>query len=121
MPEAECYFLEINGANSSADLYVNGTCLVHHDGGYSAWRADITGVISEENEIVILVDNAADETVYPQTADFTFYGRLYRDVNIIGVSKTHFTLDNFGGTGIYVTPVTEGTSAKVTVRTEAYL
>ncbi len=115
---AERYYIEINGANSSADLFLNGKALAHHDGGYSAWRVELTGELQEENTIKILVDNAANEVVYPQTADFTFYGGLYRDVNIIGVSDTHFTLDNFGGTGIYVTPVVDGADAKVSVCTE---
>ena len=37
LPEAEKYFLEIHGANSSADVYMNGKRLAHHDGGYSTW------------------------------------------------------------------------------------
>ena len=40
LPEAEAYFLEINGANSSADVYLNGEKLAHHDGGYSTWRVN---------------------------------------------------------------------------------
>ncbi len=118
LPTADRYYLEINGANSSADVYMNGKRLAHHDGGYSTWRVEITNTIREENHLVILVDNAANEAVYPQTADFTFYGGLYRDVNIIGVSNTHFTLDNYGGTGLYVTPVMDGADAKVSVRAE---
>jgi beta-galactosidase len=48
-------------------------------------------------------------------ADFTFYGGIYRDVNIIAVAESHFDLDYFGGPGIAVTPVVEGTTAKVGV------
>ncbi len=116
LPEGEKYFLEINGANSSADVYVNGECLAHHDGGYSTWRVDITGQIKEENTLTVLVDNAPNESVYPQTADFTFYGGLYRDVNIIGVPETHFELEAFGCPGIHVTPVMNGKDANVTVK-----
>ncbi len=118
LPAADRYYIEINGANSSADLFFNGKELAHHDGGYSTWRVELTKDLQEENTIKILVDNAANEVVYPQTADFTFYGGLYRDVNIIGVSDTHFILDNLGGPGIYVTPVVEGEAAKVSIRTE---
>ena len=115
LPEAERYYIEIQGANSSADLYINGKKLAHHDGGYSTWRCDITEQIGEKTMIVIAVDNAPNETVYPQMADFTFYGGLYRDVNIIGVSNSHFDLDYYGGPGIKVTPVMDGKNANVEV------
>ncbi len=118
LPEAEQYYLEINGANSSADVYMNGKRLAHHDGGYSTFRVDITPVLREENCLVVMVDNSANETVYPQTADFTFYGGLYRNVNIIAVPKAHFKLQNYAGPGIYVTPIVEGKDAKVSIRTE---
>ena len=118
LPAGNRIFLEINGANSSADVYFNGKHLAHHDGGYSTWRTELTDCIAEENLLTVLVDNAPNERVYPQTADFTFYGGLYRNVNLIAVSDTHFTVTNFGGTGIYVTPVMDGNDAKVNVRTE---
>ena len=76
LPTAECYYLEIKGANSSADVYLNGKHLAHHDGGYSTWRVNLTEAIDRENLLVIAVDNSANETVYPQVADFTFYGGL---------------------------------------------
>ena len=117
LPAGEKYFLEIHGANSSADVYMNGKRLAHHDGGYSTWRVDITSTLRSENCLVILVDNAANETVYPQTADFTFYGGLYRDVNIIAVPETHFELEHLGCPGLYVTPVMDGSNAKVTMQT----
>ena len=117
LPLADKYFLEINGANSSADVYVNGTKLAHHDGGYSTWRVDLTDVLEEENTVAILVDNAANESVYPQTADFTFYGGLYRNVNMIAVDNTHFELETFGCPGIHVTPIVEGVNAQITVKT----
>ena len=119
LPIGELYYLEINGANNSADVYVNGKKLAHHDNGYSTWRVNITEALTEENQIIIVVDNAPTELVYPQTADFTFYGGLYRDVNVLAVNKTHFDLEYFGGKGLKVTPVMEGTDAKVTVETFA--
>ena len=115
LPRADCYYLEIRGANSSADVYLDGEKLAHHDGGYSTWRVDISK--NPTGQIAIVVDNAANDRVYPQTADFTFYGGLYRDVNIVAVDKTHFDLEFFGGTGIQVTPVMDGRDAKVEVRT----
>ncbi len=119
LPEADRYFLEINGANSSADVYVNGNKKAHHDGGYSTWRVDITDEIGLSTMVAIAVDNSANDTVYPQMADFTFYGGLYRDVNLICVSESHFDLEYYGGPGIKVTPEINGKNAAVEV--EVYL
>ena len=115
LPESARYFIEINGANSSADLFLNGKKLCHHDGGYSTWRVDLTSDLAEQNTISIIVDNAPNETVYPQMADFTFYGGLYRNVNIVCVPETHFDLEYYGAPGIAVTPVINGEDANVTV------
>ena len=115
LPEADQYYLELCGANSSASVYVNGRKLASHDGGYSTWRVNITDALEAKNLIVIEVDNSVNDTVYPQHADFTFYGGLYRNVNILAVSSSHFDLDYFGGPGIQVTPEVTGTSANVNV------
>ena len=115
LPEGAQYYLEINGANSSADVYLNGRKLAHHDGGYSTWRVDMTKSLQEKNLLVIAVDNSENTNVYPQMADFTFYGGLYRDVNIIVVEESHFDLEYYGGPGIKVTPQIEGEDAEVEV------
>ena len=115
LPDADQHYLEINGANSSADVYWNGKHLAHHDGGYSTWRVELTAV-QDENMLTILVDNAANDTVYPQVADFTFYGGLYRDVNIISVPAAHFDLELGGCPGIHVTPVMDGADAKISIK-----
>ena len=115
LPETDHYYLEIRGANSSADVYVGGEKLAHHDGGYSTWRVDITEKLTDEAEIAILVDNSANETVYPQMADFTFYGGIYRDVYLVCVNKSHFDLDYYGGSGLKITPAVDGTKASVEV------
>ncbi len=116
LPEADRYYLEFRGANSSAWVYIGGEQIAEHHGGYSTWRVDITGYLSDTTEIAVVVDNAPNETVYPQMADFTFYGGLYRDVNLICVQESHFDLDYYGAPGIQVTPVMDGTTANVDVR-----
>ena len=115
LPTADRYYLEFQGANSSADVYLNGKHLAHHDGGYSTWRVEITDALERENLFAVAVDNSANETVYPQVADFTFYGGLYRSVNIICVSQSHFDLDYCGGPGIAVTPAVDGADAKADI------
>ena len=115
LPKADRYFLEIQGVNSSAILYVNGKKLANHDGGYSTWRVDITDVLEDKNLFVFELDNSANDRVYPQNADFTFYGGLYRNVNIIAVNESHFDLEYYGAPGIKVTPKVVGENAKVEV------
>jgi beta-galactosidase len=115
LPKADLYYIEFKGTNSSADLYVGGEKKAHHDGGYSTWRVNITDSIKDETEIAVIVDNSVNDTVYPQMADFTFYGGIYRDVNLICVNNTHFDLDYYGGPGLMITPAVEGKNAKVDV------
>lgn len=112
-------FLEINGANSSSKVILNGKELACHDGGYSTYRVKLTEDLLDENELQIEVDNSANDHVYPQKADFTFYGGLYRDVKLITVQKTHFDLEYFGGKGFYVTP--EVLEDKAIVKFDAYI
>lgn len=119
LPECGQYYLELQGSNSSADVYVNGKKLAHHDGGYSTWRVNITDALQKQNLFVIMVDNSANDRVYPQYADFTFYGGLYRDVRIIGVEDSHFDLEYYGGSGIKVTPTVHDSTARI--ETEVFL
>ena len=115
LPKSNKYYIEFCGTNSSADLFINGEKIAHHDGGYSTWRADITDKLTERTEIAVIVDNSPNEEVYPQMADFTFYGGMYRNVNIICVSDTHFDLDYYGGKGLMITPTVNGNNAKVEI------
>lgn len=114
--EDERVYLEFEGANSIAEVMVNGIKLCRHEGGYSAFRVDITEALEEENRVEVFVDNRENDSVYPQKADFTFYGGIYRDVRLIIVPETHFDLDYFGAPGIQITPKVNGADAEVTVR-----
>jgi Beta-galactosidase/beta-glucuronidase len=97
-------WIQFDGVNASAHVVLNGSPVCNHDGGYSTFRANITELLRDENELTVEVDNSKNDRVYPQKADFTFYGGIYRDVSLMVVSKNHFTLDYFGGPGIRITP-----------------
>lgn len=99
-------FVEIPAAGQQACVYINGKKIMEHKGGYSAFRADITEQLKEEgkNLLVISCSNEEKPDVYPQMADFTFYGGLYRGVNLVSVPEVHFDLEYYGGPGIQVTP-----------------
>ena len=116
MPLGDEVYIQFDGVNSSAKVYFNGKEIAVHHGGYSTFRAKLEN-IQDNNVIKVEVDNSPNDFVYPQQADFTFYGGIYRDVTLIGVNKNHFDLDYFGAPGITVTPVFHGNKAEVNVKT----
>ena len=100
--QTQCVYLEFAGVNASATVVLNGASVMTHDGGYSTFRKEITDLLQGENLLHVKVDNSVNDRVYPQKADFTFYGGIYRDVKLVIVSKNHFDLDYFGGSGLAV-------------------
>ena len=114
--EGKVHYLQFDGVNSSATVYWNGKEMIVHHGGYSTFRVKLDE-IKNDNLLVVAVDNSANDFVYPQNADFTFYGGIYRDVKLVSVNENHFDLDFWGAPGIKVTPVVKGTDAEVTIDT----
>ena len=114
-PETQQVYLQFKGVNSSATVLFNDQEVCTHHGGYSTFRCDITDQLKQMNTLQVLVDNSVNDFVYPQKADFTFYGGIYRDVHLLVVSKQHFDLDHFGGPGVKITPQVEGKQARITV------
>lgn len=108
-------WLEFSAAAMVSDVYVNGHHLGHHEGGYSTFRINMTDVLLEENVIAVAVDNSYTKKVYPQKADFTFYGGIYRDVSLIVVQKEHFSLGYYGSSGVKITPEIKEDFAEVRI------
>ncbi|MGL6106085.1 glycoside hydrolase family 2 protein [Romboutsia sp.] len=113
-------FLEFNGSNSVTNVYLNGQHLGEHKGGYSIFRFDITDIVEfgKNNTIAVKADNTIVDDIYPIWADFTFYGGIYRDVNLVVVEPTHFELMDNGSKGIFVSQdeITKE-NAKISVKT----
>lgn len=102
-PAGTLTYIQFHGAANVAEAYVNGVKVAEHKGGYSTFRADITStLIPGENVLAVKVSNEERSDVYPQMADFTFYGGLYRPVELVTVPATHFDLDYFAGPGVTV-------------------
>ncbi len=113
-------YIEFDAVNSSAEVFWNGKSLTVHHGGYSRFRVKAPAEdIKESNILAVSADNSPNETVYPQVADFTFYGGIYRSVKLINVNSSHFDLEYYGAPGVTVTPVVKGKNADVTI--EAYV
>lgn len=112
----EQLWLQFDGAAMTAEVYLNGRLLTCHKGGYSTFRAELTEALKEgENLLAVSADNGKNDSVYPQKADFTFYGGLYRNVHLLTVPEGHFALGYYGAPGIRVTPLVTGHRAEVTV------
>lgn len=106
--ESKRQYIEFRGANHVATVYCNGTELGVHKGGFSTFRFELTDTMKKgENEVTVVVSNEECD-VYPQQADFTFYGGLYREVRFIEVENSHFDLKKTGTSGVFVTPHVSG-------------
>ena len=101
-------YIEIQGANHVATVYCNGRELGTHTGGFSTFRFDLTPAMKETGNVLTVTVSNAPADIYPQNADFTFYGGLYRDVNFIEVEPAHFDLLKVGTSGVFVTPHISG-------------
>ena len=97
-------YIELQGANHVATVYCNGRELGTHKGGFSTFRFELTPAMKKEGNVLTVVVTNAPSDIYPQNADFTFYGGLYRDVNYIEVADAHFDLLMDGTDAVFVTP-----------------
>jgi len=120
--EGQRVYIEMDGANSICTVFIDGTELGVHKGGYSTFRFDLTPHLTSGKSAMleVHVDNAHYEDVYPLMADFTFMGGLYRDVSLLIVNAIHFDLDDFGSTGVYVHQELI-TPEKASLRIESFL
>ncbi len=115
--ETERVYLQFHGVNASAKVILNARVVKEHDGGYSTFRVDVTDELEDKNCLTVEVDNRVTDRVYPQKADFTFYGGIYRDVEILIVRNEHFDLDYYGGPGMKYDSEVDGKNADVHVST----
>jgi len=111
-------FVQLDGANIVTDVYLNGTHLGQHRGGFSAFRYDVTSVLTAgDNVLAVKVDNSPVNDVPPLSADFTFFGGLYRDAHLLTTDSLHVDVEDFASSGVYITPrVGSGGSAEISVR-----
>lgn len=98
-------FLYFEGANQVAEVYVNGQKAGSHIGGYSAFAFNITALVRSgmRNVVAIRVDNSFNEDIPPLTADFNFYGGIYRDVWLIAANDAHFAITDHASSGVRIT------------------
>ncbi|MBW8880221.1 MAG: DUF4982 domain-containing protein [Asticcacaulis sp.] len=97
------YYLQFDGAALITDVYVNGQSAGHHEGGYAAFRFDVTPYLKAgQNVVAVRVDNTRVPQIAPLDGDFNIFGGLYRGVSLIAVSDVHIDLKDHGGPGVYM-------------------
>lgn len=116
LKEGETCLLVFRGVNSEADVSVNGKHMIRHENGYAKFAVDITQVLQEENVLEVIADNTKTEKVYPQTADFTFYGGIYRDVTMEILPENSFTYGEYCAPALKVKPLVKGADGEVFVQ-----
>ncbi len=108
MKAGESCIIVFRGVNSETDVSLNGKRLCRHEGGYSTFIVDLTDDLQEKNVLEVVVDNTPNEKVYPQKADFTFYGGIYRDVTLEVLPKNHFAYGDYAAPALKITPTVNG-------------
>ncbi len=112
-------YIYFEGASQIAEVFINGKSVGSHIGGYNFFSFPITSAVKFDvaNTISIKVNNAHNEDVPPLSADFTFYGGVYRDVYLVATNKVHFDMDNYASKGVFIsTPKVTKLEATVLVK-----
>ena len=112
-------YLFFEGVNQEAIVFINGKKAGDHSGGYTAFTIEVTSFIDwdKENELLVKVDNSYNQDIPPLSADFTFYGGIYRNVSLIAVDPVHFSFDDHGSKAVFIsTPIVNNKMATVTIR-----
>lgn len=111
-------YIYFEGASQTAEVFLNGKSVGNHIGGYNFFSFPISDFIkSGDNELTVKVNNANNEDIPPLSADFTFFGGIYRDVYLIAVNKIHFNMDDHASKGVFIsTPIVSANSASVNIK-----
>ncbi len=115
--EVTIYF---EGANQEVELFINGKSAGKHAGGYTRFSFNITELLNfgEKNVFAIRVSNEYNENIPPLSADFTFFGGIYRDIYLIYTNKLHISTTHYASSGVYISiPEVNDKTAKVHIRT----
>lgn len=97
------YYLHFGGATLKADIFLNGRAIGTHEGGYAAFRYDVTDALrAGRNLLAVRVDNARNTRYAPLNGDFNIFGGLYREVKLIEAPDLHIDLLDHAGPGLHV-------------------
>lgn len=108
-------FLDCEAAFQVAEVVVNGQSAGRHEGGYTAFRTDLTPFLKPgQNDVEVRVDNTWNPRIAPRAGEHTFSGGLYRNVYLHVCSPVHIPLH-----GVWVqTPKVTPAQGKVRILTD---
>lgn len=116
-------YVYFEGAAQVAEVFINGKSIGKHIGSYNFFSFQVNEHLqfaangNAANEILVKVDNSHSEDIAPLSADFTFFGGLYRDVYLKVVDKVHFDMDNHASSGVFIsTPEVTASKASVNIK-----
>lgn len=119
--EGKKVFLRFEGAYQETRLFVNGKAAGEHLGGYTAFIFDVTELVKQgDNEILVKVDNKFNENIPTLTADYTFFGGIYRDVELIIAPQLLISPDVYASSGVFLSTPSV-TREKASVKALTYL
>lgn len=97
-------FLRFEGANTVANVFVNGKMIGEHRGGYGAFVFEITNAVKygKDNTVLVRVNNAEQLDVMPLVGDFNFYGGIYRDVHLLSMPEVCISPLDYASPGVYL-------------------
>ena len=103
-------YIRFGAVSKMAEVWCNDQYVGKHCGGFSAFTFDLTSFLQEGiNEILVKANNSNELPIYPRQADFTFFGGMYRDVELICFDlKEHFDVTTYGTDALFITPRTDG-------------
>ncbi len=115
----EQIYMTFEGSNQETELFVNGKSVGVHRGGYTAFNFDVTDyLVDGQNAFLIRVDNSHNPDIPPLSADFTFFGGIYRDVYLVHLPKVHIFDEKYASSGVLVnTEISDASQVKVKIRT----
>jgi len=99
-------YLQFDGANRRTDVFVNGQPVGTHLGGQARFRLDITSFLrlDRDNVLAVKVNNEGNG-IAPESADFTFFGGLYRDVALLVTDPVQIETMDHGSAGVFLSQV----------------
>lgn len=117
--DGKCVYVKFEGAYQTVELFVNGESAGIHKGGFTAFIFDITPFAKQgPNDFKIKVDNSHNPNIPPLSADFTFFGGIYRDVYLLITPDSHISTTHFATSGVYIsTPFINQDKAEAEITT----
>lgn len=97
-------FVRFHGANSVANLMINGRHVAQHEGGSNAFVFEVTDYVdfAGRNLFWISVNNGERIDVLPTAGMENAYGGIFRDLELVVADGSVLGMDRYGTDGVMV-------------------